>query len=384
MNRFLLSIVILLSLLSLLSVSKAQETFTFTYTGADPNLTATSATVNDNITIDFTDNSSFYAEANAELYIHLWVPGTSYGSDFNALDANRKLTKIADNHYKIELNVRDVLGIPVGTTVNNIKFLLRNQWGGGGNNQTGNMSLDLVDAQVTDPNDLVIGNVTITPKKPTRTEQVTITLDATGTALEGEDKIYLHSGVATDKPNSTEFSKTVGNWGQDDNEGLMTRQGTTNKYVITLNSIAGYYSLLNDDDAFALNFLFRNADGSQKEDKGGDNYHVVIEAGDYFLLTSPNFSPHLVEKNVGFSVEAEANKAVNWTLDELNEDGTVKIAGVNTQSNIQNYTFNHSLNDENILHKFKLTADFGGGVVKTKIFEVKTHKPLVVSDLPGG
>ncbi|PID82034.1 MAG: hypothetical protein CSB16_03380, partial [Clostridiales bacterium] len=210
--------------------------------------------------------------------------------------------------------------------------------------------------------ELKIGNVTISPSKPIRTEQVTITLDATGTALEDAMKVYLHSGIGMDKPNSKQFNKTVGNWGKDDGVGEMT-------------------SL---DDAFALNFLFRSADATKKEDNGGKNYHAEIEAGNYFIVTEPTSSPRLVEKGVSFPIKANANKLVNWTLDELNSDGTVKTAGVNTQSNIEDYTFNHSLNDENVVHYFKLTADFGNGVTKTKTFEVKTHKAITVAPLPNG
>nr|MBS9767902.1 lamin tail domain-containing protein [Flavobacteriaceae bacterium] len=231
--------------------------------------------------------------------------------------------------------------------------------------------------------ELKIGNVTISPSKPTRTEQVTITLDATGTTLEDATKVYFHSGVGMDKPNSKQFNKVKGTWNNDDGIGEMTSLGN-HKWQIVLPSIDAYYSLTNNDDAFGLNFLFRNADGTKEKKNGKENYHIEIEAGNYFIVTEPTSSPHLVEKGVSFPIKANANKPVNWTLDELNSDGTVKTANVNTQSNIEDYTFNHSLNDENVVHYFKLTADFGNGVTKTKTFEVKTHKAITVAPLPNG
>ncbi len=232
--------------------------------------------------------------------------------------------------------------------------------------------------------ELIIGGVTIKPSKPTRTEQVTITFDATGTALEDATKVYFHSGVGMDKPNSKQFNKTVGNWDNDDGIGEMTSLGN-HKWQIVLSNIDAYYSLENNDDAFGLNFLFRNSDGAEKEDNQGGNYHVEIESGNYFLISKPNYSPYLVEKGVSFSIESNANAPVNWSLDELNSDGTVKIANVNNQQNIQNYTFSHSLNDENVFHYFRLTAGFGGGgITKTKTFEVKTHKAISVAPVPNG
>lgn len=230
--------------------------------------------------------------------------------------------------------------------------------------------------------DLQIGNVSISPALPTRIEQVTITLDATGTDLESATAVYLHSGVATDAPSSTAFSTVVGNWGQADGVGEMTSLGS-NQWQIVLTDIDTYYSLTDDDDAFALNFLFRNADGTELEDNSGANYHADIDPGDYFLLTSPDYSPYLTASGVSFSIEANASSSVSWTLDELNSDGTTMTADVNTQSSLQNYSFSHTLNDTDVLHYFKLTADFGS-LSKSKTFQVKTHKTPTVADLPTG
>ncbi|WP_298370656.1 alpha-amylase family glycosyl hydrolase [uncultured Lutibacter sp.] len=224
------------------------------------------------------------------------------------------------------------------------------------------------------------GIVTVSPAIPTRSEQVTITLDATGTALETATEIYFHSGVGTDIPDSNQFSKAVGNWGLDDGIGEMTQQGTTNSWSITLSSIETYYALIANDDAFALNFLFRNGDGSEKEDNNGANYHLVLNPENYFLITNPTYNPFLVETNQSFVISGEANTSANWTLKELDEFGTVINANINS-STIQNYTFNYSLSDFDIIHYYQLSVDFGTET-KTKNFEVSAYTAVQNVTLP--
>jgi 1,4-alpha-glucan branching enzyme len=216
-----------------------------------------------------------------------------------------------------------------------------------------------------------VKNVTITPAFPTRSEQVTITLNATGTALETATTIYFHSGVATDVPDSYQFSKSIGNWGTDDGIGEMTQTGNPNVWTITLPSIDTYYSLNTNDDAFALNFLFRNEDGTAKEDNNGANYHLEINPENYFLITNPTYNPFLVETNKPFNITGEANTSANWTLKELDEFGAVINANLNSATT-QNYTFSYSISDIDITHFYQLSVDFGTET-KTKTFEVQAY-----------
>lgn len=63
--------------------------------------------------------------------------------------------------------------------------------------------------------------VTITPMPFTKNDEIVIRFDATkaqsnGTAgLIGADKVYIHSGVLIDHPDSTELSHIVGNLADD-------------------------------------------------------------------------------------------------------------------------------------------------------------------------
>ncbi|MBK9734958.1 MAG: hypothetical protein IPO92_08325 [Saprospiraceae bacterium] len=84
--------------------------------------------------------------------------------------------------------------------------------------------------------------VTVSPTSPTDNLPVTITFNATGTALAGLAKVYLHSGVATNVTSPTSFNYTTGNWGQDDGIGLMTNT-VGNIWTITLLNLRSYYNV---------------------------------------------------------------------------------------------------------------------------------------------
>ena len=237
---------------------------------------------------------------------------------------------------------------------------------------------------VTEPVDEIVlnGKVTISPSLPTRNEEVTITFDATGTALESSSKIYLHSGVGTDIPGSKEFNKTIGNWGADDGVGQMTQIGTTNEWIITFTTINNYFSLDSNEDAFGLNFLFRNETGSIKEDNLGSNYHLTLNPENFFIITDPTYNPFLVETNQNFAITAVANTSANYTLKELDENGVVINANINNQT-IQNYSFNHSLSDIDVTHYYQLSVNFGSET-KTKNFEVKSYGAITTASKPTG
>lgn len=230
-------------------------------------------------------------------------------------------------------------------------------------------------------NQLILnGKVTVSPAKPTRTEAVTITLDATGTALAGFSSVYFHSGVGSDKPGSTGFSHSVGNWGKDDGVGKMTNIGT-NLWQITLPSIDTYYSLTNNDDAFALNFLFRSVDGTAKEDFNGANYHAEIDPGFYFLVNSPTYSPYMVQTNMSFNIQATSNYNSDWQLIETDANGN-QLSVINSQSALGSYAFSTSVSDLAI-HYYTLKATYGG-VTKEKTFLIKGYDAPVVATMPSG
>lgn len=236
-------------------------------------------------------------------------------------------------------------------------------------------------ATFTVNNVLVINEkVTISPAFPSENEPVTITLDAYGTALEGVSEIYLHSGVGTDKPNSKQFSKTIGNWGQDDGVGKMMSIGE-NLWEITLPSVKDYYALSDNDDAFAINFLFRNANGDSKEDYNGDNYHFAVNLGFYFLVNQPLHTLELVQINTSFSIRATSNFSADWELVETDSSGS-QITSINSQNALSEYSFSYSLNDLS-LHYFKIKSTYNGQT-KEKTIQVQAYHPPVNEAMPSG
>ncbi|WGD34087.1 hypothetical protein [Olleya sp. YS] len=153
-------------LLLLLLVSNAvlaQETLTFSgYDGAPATITATSSTVNDQITIVFEDVdiiNNFYTEGRT--YIHMYggldTPSGGFqgAPAFGDLAAQPQLTLVSSdtdpnagpNTYSITINLSQFYtAVPDGTTVFGFNLLFQNEFGGGGNNQTADLYIDLIDA----------------------------------------------------------------------------------------------------------------------------------------------------------------------------------------------------------------------------------------------
>ena len=369
----------------------AQETFNVNYNGSAVNLTTSTATVNDPITIKFTDIdpvNNFYTQGLTAIYIYAGVE-TSSGTwkyvpatYFETSDANRT-ANLSGGSYNITFTPKTLLNIPDGTLVKSLQFKFYNQHGGGGNNETTNLNIDLVD-DVTG-NTLILGGgkITVSPKKPTRTEPVTITFDATSTDLAGASKVYLHSGVATDKPSSTSFNVVKGNWGQDDGLGEMTPNGT-DKWTITLPNADSYFGLTAQQDAFALNFLFRSADGSKNEGNGGANYHADLKPGNYFLLNNDltTYKPFYVKQNEAYSITTTASGSANWKIEETSSDYSSVIATIATGTG-QNITQNITLTDLDVRHYYKTTYDFGGEI-KEKTFSLQAYGGITYEAIPTG
>lgn len=139
----------------------AQEVLTFSgYDGAGSTITATTSTVNDEITIVFEDANiidNFYTQFQD--YVHMFggldtAGGTFQGSPaFGDLGAQPQLlltdgdNNAAPNTYSITINLaQHYAAVPDGTMVYGFNLLFQNQFGGGGNNQSVDLYIDLVDA----------------------------------------------------------------------------------------------------------------------------------------------------------------------------------------------------------------------------------------------
>ncbi len=101
--------------------------------------------------------------------------------------------------------------------------------------------------------------------------------DPAGTqGLVGADKVYMHSGVITDSETGTSWEFVVGNWGEDDGVGEMTKvSGENNNWEITITP-RNYYAVPVGTPIYRLGMVFRNADGS-KEGKGNNATDIFVE-----------------------------------------------------------------------------------------------------------
>ncbi|WP_235294523.1 alpha-amylase family glycosyl hydrolase [Portibacter lacus] len=233
-------------------------------------------------------------------------------------------------------------------------------------------------------NDISLGGtsiVTVSPTLPSDNEPVTITFDASSTALAGQSKVYLHVGVATSASDPNAFNNVVGNWGQDDGIGEMTNTGS-DMWEINLATLRTYFNVDITDDVFGLNFLFRSADGSLKEDNVGSNYHNDVDPGDHFTITTPDDLPYFALTNTNIPLQFEANAAPNsWVLDEIDAMG-MTLSNIDNGGNIA--TFNtQDINSTPGIKHYKITANFGSGT-KYKTFQLQYYDPVVEASRPSG
>jgi hypothetical protein len=143
--------------------ASAQEVITFSgYNGAGSTQTAMTATINNEITLRFEDSdiiNNFYTENQTFIHVYLGLT-TSAGNfqavpgDFNDLSWQPVLNLtdgdagVATNTYEITFTPGQLFPSLVNENILGINLLFQNQFGGGGNNQTVDLSIDLVDANL--------------------------------------------------------------------------------------------------------------------------------------------------------------------------------------------------------------------------------------------
>ncbi|WP_298511729.1 T9SS type A sorting domain-containing protein [uncultured Kordia sp.] len=142
------------------TVGFSQEVLSFVgYDGATNSVTATTSTINDEITIRFEDTdiiNNFYSENQNSIYMYLGLQ-TSSGvfqavpGDFNDLTWQPVLNltdgdaSAPSNTYEITFTPGMMFPSLENENILGINFLFQNQFGGGGNNQTVDLFIDLVD-----------------------------------------------------------------------------------------------------------------------------------------------------------------------------------------------------------------------------------------------
>lgn len=146
--------------------------------------------------------------------------------------------------------------------------------------------------------------------------EITIYYDATkGTSgLVGASKVYMHSGVITSSPTGTSWQYVIGNWGEDDGIGQMTKvAGESDLWEITLVPRT-YYDVPASTPIYRLAMVFRNEDGS-KEGKDENNSDIFVNLSDGGLnLQLTEQVPALVDPAESVLIEASTCFVADYTL----------------------------------------------------------------------
>jgi hypothetical protein len=197
-------------------------------------------------------------------------------------DGVGEMVRVAENIWEITMVPNQYFGISQGQEIFKIGMWFRNE----DNTRKGFGFRDAVifsDVQSDQP------IVTINPPVFDANTNITITFNARAgnRELAGADNVYMHSGVGLSllNPQSTAWTKVVGNWGQDDGVGKMTRvSGQTDMWRITFKPSA-YYNLSNGDFPYWIAAVFRNANGTLKGTTTAGNYDFGLVANnlDFFL-----------------------------------------------------------------------------------------------------
>ena len=210
-------------------------------------------------------------------------------------------------------------------------------------------------------------------------DAVTIRYDATlgTTGLVGATKVYVHAGVIIDSPTSTNWQHVVGNWGQDDGVGLMTKvAGTTDIWEISFTPRT-YFNVPTSEVIYRLGLVFRNADGTKegKTDANGDFFIDLAQDAINLQVTSTN--PLLVNNLDVVPIQATtcSNATFSLYIDNVLE---FTVAGTNTFS--YNYNITQAAGS---LVLVKLVADVGAAS-NTKEFSYTVRTPTVSQVRPAG
>lgn len=226
---------------------------------------------------------------------------------------------------------------------------------------------------------LAFSQVTIDPTCFGDEDEITIVYDATqgSSGLVGASKVYMHAGVITDSPTGSSWKHVVGDWGQDNGIGEMTKvSGESNKWEITLTPRT-YFDVPASETIYRLGMVFRNEDGSKegKTDANGDIFVTLSEYASSLQVTSA--LPALVDNGETITIEAFTCSNADFTLFVDNVEET-QVLGSTTFS--YNYQVVQSAGS---VISFRLEADIDGDLA-TKEFSVSVRTPTVSESRPAG
>lgn len=230
--------------------------------------------------------------------------------------------------------------------------------------------------------------VSMNPPFPTSTDAVMLTFDASqGTGglanLGPSEKVYIHTGITV---NGQNWRNVVGDWGQDNGKGLMTRVGNSNLYTIEISpSIREWYATNSgqpvDQGASVtkLCMVFRNANGS-KEGKASGGQDIFMDLATNSFSASITSHPQrslllFANDQIIVTGQASAQAELQFELDG-NVQSTASASTLLRDTLLAN-------NLSAGLHTLVFTATSGNGTVRDTLLLTR-HVASQIAAVPSG
>jgi hypothetical protein len=160
--------------------------------------------------------------------------------------------------------------------------------------------------------------VTMNPPLPTATDQVVLTFNATGTALENySGNLYAHTGVtiegATNPADNGRWKYVIGNWGVNTSQPQWTSTGTNTYELVIEPSIRAFYGVPENLLITEICLVIRSASEPYLQ-TSPDIFLEVVQPGLTVTLTSPLGLQPIFELNQTVTISGAANNSVSLTL----------------------------------------------------------------------
>jgi 1,4-alpha-glucan branching enzyme len=221
--------------------------------------------------------------------------------------------------------------------------------------------------------------VTITPAVFNVNDQITITVSLAPQSCNGltnPPKVYMHAGIGNDN-NAFAFS-VVGNWGQDDNIGVMTNNGNNTWSITITPSVYFNLNATQQANATKLGMVFRNPNGTQElklpqTPSGCGDF--IFNVGTFQLnLASPaNNSTTIINSGGSLAISA-SNTGGNASYNLL-----ANGVSINSNPSTASYSFTHTNITSN--QNYELVVTQGTSTI-TRRFSVLVNPGTISQAIP--
>jgi 1,4-alpha-glucan branching enzyme len=159
---------------------------------------------------------------------------------------------------------------------------------------------------------LGLAQVTTTPALPTDSDEVVITFNAVGTALENyTGNVYAHTGVMIEGVSTWQYVK--GTWGNNTTQPVLTKI-SANTYTLTITpSVRQYYAVPADKVIEKMAFVFRSQSSPYKQ-TSPDIFVNVYAQGLSVNISSPSSDKPFYAFGSTLSIAVQANYSDNIAL----------------------------------------------------------------------